>query len=67
MSLSKISEMGNVDESPQERNRPLAAFISFFHIRFSGTHATVEQRLRVIESSLLSIDAKAVAKLGCER
>jgi hypothetical protein len=58
MLLSRISELGNVDESPQERNQPLAAFISFFHIRFSGTHATVEQRLRVIESLLLSDDAK---------
>ena len=58
MLLSKISELGNVDESPQQRNQPLAAFISFFHIRFSGTHATVEQRFRVIESILLSIDAK---------
>jgi hypothetical protein len=58
MLLLKISEMGNVDESPQERNEHLAGFISFFHIRFSGTHATVEQRLRVIESLLLSSDAK---------
>jgi hypothetical protein len=56
--LSKISETGSVDESLHERNQPLAGFISFFYIRFSGTHATVEQRFRVIESMLLSMDAK---------
>lgn len=58
MLLWKISETGSVDESPHERNQPLAIFISLFHIHLSGTHATVEQRLRVIESLLLSMDAK---------
>jgi hypothetical protein len=58
MLLWKISETGSVDESPQERNQPLAIFISLFHIYLSGTHATVEQRLRVVESLLFSMNAK---------
>lgn len=56
--LLKISGMGSVEENSQERNHPLAAFISLFQVHLSGTHATVEQRLRVIEPLLLSSDAK---------
>jgi hypothetical protein len=63
MLLLKIAETGSVEESPQERNPTLAIFISLFQVHLSGTHATVEQRLRVIESLLLSTEAKR-CKIG---
>jgi hypothetical protein len=58
MMLLKIAETGSVEESPHEQNQFLAIFISLFQIYLSGTHATVEQRLRIIESLLLSTEAK---------
>lgn len=56
--LLRIAETGSVDEKRQGHNDPLTILISFFHIRFSGTHASIEQRLRVLEPLLRSNDPK---------
>ena len=56
--LLKISETGSVEEAPQNRNDALGAFLSLFYVRYSGTLATIEQRIRVIDSLLLSDNAK---------
>lgn len=58
MLLLKISETSSLEEDPRERNDPLTILISLFHIYLSGTHATIEQRLQVIESLLRSSNAK---------
>jgi hypothetical protein len=53
--IVKIAESGKVDD---DRNEARRIFASLFPIRFSGTHATIEQRLAVIRSLLLSGDPK---------
>jgi hypothetical protein len=51
----KIIESENVEDDSKEERR---IFVSLFPIYFSGTHATVEQRLSVIRSLTLSDDTK---------
>jgi hypothetical protein len=53
--LVKIIVSGNVDKDQDEGRR---IFASLFPIYFSGTHATVEQRLSVIKSLIISEDPK---------
>jgi len=60
--LVLIVAAGMDDERSHGRN----VFASLFHLHFSGTHATIEQRLKVIESLLGDSDAKrrALGALG---
>jgi hypothetical protein len=53
--IVKIIESGNIDDDSKEERR---IFVSLFPIYFSGTHATIEQRLSVIRSLMLSEDTK---------
>jgi len=55
-----ILESENIDDNGKEERR---IFASLFPIYFSGTHATIEQRLSVIRSLALSDDANK-CKLG---
>lgn len=63
--IVRIIETGNVDDDSKEERR---IFVSLFPLYFSGTHATIEQRLSVIRSLALSDNAKkrtlGVAGLG---
>ena len=58
--IVKIIESENNDDDDKEERR---IFVSLFPIYFSGTHATIEQRLSVIRSLALSDDTKK-GKLG---
>ena len=53
--IVKIMESENIDDDSKEERR---IFVSLFPIYFSGTHATIEQRLSVIRSLTLSDDIK---------
>ncbi len=53
--IVKIAEVGNVNDDADEG---LRIFASLFPICFSGTHATIEHRLDVAKSLLLSEESK---------
>lgn len=53
--ILKIASAGDVN---QTSNEATDAFVSLFPIVLSGTHASIEQRLRVIERLLTSEDSK---------
>jgi hypothetical protein len=53
--IVKIVESGDVDDDKEEGRR---IFVSLFPIYFSGTRATIEQRLGVIRSLTFSDDSK---------
>ncbi len=52
----KIIASQKIDDDSKEGSRRI--FASLFPIYFSGTHATIEQRLSVIKSLMLSEDTK---------
>ncbi len=56
--ILRIIESGNVDDDREEGRRIL---VSLFPIYFSGTHATIEQRLAITRSLTLSEDLKKSA------
>jgi hypothetical protein len=61
--ILKIAEPQNVNGTrnvalDDTRNEAMKVFKPLFYIHLSGTHATIKQRLRVIEQLLLSDDAK---------
>ena len=58
--LAKISRSGDVADRSRES---VNAFVSLFYLYLSGTHATIEQRLHVIEPLLRSADPRE-NKLG---
>lgn len=53
--MLKILEKRNVDDDREEGRR---IFVSLFPIYYSGTHATIEQRLSVIQSLAMSDSPK---------
>jgi hypothetical protein len=55
--ILSIIESGGVDDDGKEDQR---IFVSLFPIRLSGTHATIEQRLAIIRSLILSDDTRKV-------
>ena len=63
--IVKIIESENIDDDSKEERR---IFVSLFPIYFSGTHATIEQRLSIIRPLALSENTKkrtlGVAGLG---
>ena len=58
--LEKIAAAGDL---PEKSNLALEAYTSLFQLRFSGTYASIEQRLEVIRPLLLS-DEPAGRRLG---
>ncbi|MGC2695951.1 MAG: hypothetical protein WA738_09180, partial [Candidatus Angelobacter sp.] len=61
--ILKIAEPQNVNGTrnvalDDTRNEAIKVFTPLFYIHLSGTHATIKQRLRVIDQLLLSDDAK---------
>jgi hypothetical protein len=58
--IVNIIDSENIDDDSKEERR---IFASLFPIYFSGTHATIEQRLSVIRSLMLSENTKR-CKLG---
>ena len=55
--ILRIMESGDVDDDSKEERR---IFVSLFPIHFSGTHATIEQRLAIVRSLTFSGDTKAI-------
>jgi hypothetical protein len=53
--IGKIAQSGNVDNDHDECRQ---AFVSLFPLWLSGTHATIEQRLRVARTLLTSDDSR---------
>ena len=56
--VTLILQATQPEESTNKRDEATEALTSLFFIHFSGTHATIEQRLQVIERMLFSNEAK---------
>jgi hypothetical protein len=57
-SVDLLAQAATKKTNEREAKQAADVFVSLFPIYLSGTHATIEQRLRVIERLLISIEAK---------
>lgn len=57
-SVLLLAKLAEVEAARNSADEPRSALVSLFYLYLSGTHATAEERARVVEALLNSADAK---------